>query len=131
MASPLWPTQLPFFLANLQETPGDGAVRFQPDAGPPITRLRWSSVPVLFQGSLILRENSQKVVLDTFFRATLAQGTLRFHFPDPNVGFATGNATSEDDPLWLFSGPPVYTHLVGDGTKTASYRANLSLEKQP
>ena len=132
MAQPLWPSTLPFFLANLEESSGDGAVRFQPDAGPALVRRRYSAVTTQFAGSMILRGSAQKAALDTFFHATLSEGVFSFHFPDPNVGFETGSATSTDDPLFRFLGPPSYTHLAGDGTgRTSAYRVSLSLEKLP
>ena len=131
MAQPLWPSTLPFFLTDLEEVPGDGAVRFQPDAGPSIVRRRYSSTTTTFSGALILRENAQKHALDTFFHATLLEGVKSFHFPDPNTGFATGSATSADDPLFRFLSPPTYTHLAGDGSKTRAYRVELALEMLP
>ena len=131
MTHPLWPSELPEFLTNLRETPGDGAVRFQPDAGPELVRRRYSAVSTVFTGSLLLRSNTEKHLLDTFFHATLSEGVKRFHFPDPNAGFETGNSTSDDDPLFRFKRPPSYTHLVGDGEKTRAYRVALVLEKLP
>ena len=132
MTAPLWPTELPDdFLRDLQEVPGDGSLRFQPDAGPALTRRRYSAVPTTFIGQMILNSRSQKNAMDTFYHTTTAEGSKAFHFPNPNVGFESGSATSTSDPKWRFKRPPRYTHLSGDGTATKNYRVDLTMEMLP
>ena len=132
MTAPLWPVELPHdFLRDLQEIPGDGSLRFQPDAGPALTRRRFTAVATRFVGQMVLESRAQKNAMDTFYHSTTAEGSLSFHFPDPNVGFASGSATSTSDPEWRFLRPPRYTHLSGDGTATKNYRVDLNLERLP
>ena len=131
MTHPVWPVEVPGFDRNVTEARGDGATRFQPSAGVALVRRRFSSVPTVYTGTITLITNAEKTALSAFYVGTLQEGVLRFHFPDPNVGFATGQAPSTDDPLWRFRGPPTYTHLLADDGQTWHYRASVDMEKLP
>ncbi len=81
---PTWPASLPQSLKveGLSRQRQDGAIRFQPDAGVPITRRRGTGVTINIGGILVL-SSAQLQTLDTFYNTTLVEGVASFTWVDP------------------------------------------------
>jgi hypothetical protein len=86
MASVSWPAGLPatLLLEGLQAVPQSNVIRTAMDAGPQKARRRYTAVPKAFTGKLRL-DPDQRVILENFYRHTLADGVLRFNFTDPQT----------------------------------------------
>jgi hypothetical protein len=63
----------------------DPVIRTQMDAGPVKQRLRYTAVPKLFNGSVVVDEEERKI-FETWFVQTLGYGTLRFVMRNPETG---------------------------------------------
>jgi hypothetical protein len=105
-----WPVDLPqaFQISGFSEGSGDGSVEYQPDVGPPLTRLRTAAVVRPMAGNMILTD-VQLASFRTFFDTTLLSGTLPFNFPDQvRSGTLLVKFTKQNRPSWLNLGGPTY-----------------------
>lgn len=82
---PSWPATLPEFNADsYSEEDADGLVRTQMDAGPEFRRRRFTAVPTRITTSLLLTDTQTDTLL-TFYRDTLAGGSLPFDWDHPRT----------------------------------------------
>jgi hypothetical protein len=113
-----WPGGLPQRLqvSGASRGMGDATVEYQPDLGPPITRLGATAVAEPLAGTMICTA-AQIASFRTFFITTLLRGSLPFHFPDPDTDGA-------DSLLVKFTKqtPPGYAPMGGD-----TWQLSLSL----
>lgn len=77
-----WPSTLPqkVLQGGYSEGVGDGLLEYQPDTGPPMTRLRTSANPRPIAVNFELT-SAQLQTLIAFFTTTLIGGSLPFNFP--------------------------------------------------
>lgn len=102
-----WPNGLPIpKIGGLNGQYQNAVIRTKMDAGPAKQRRRFTAVPKLFSGRLILNEE-QRSLLDAFYRNSIGHGTLRFDMKNPQTGqeetFRMTEPYSEDgndDGLW-------------------------------
>lgn len=113
-----WPSLLPAHLNadDYSERRLEGVIRSQMDAGPAFVRRRYSAVPIVISGSLVLSVD-QVAVLDEFYFETTAQGALAFDWRHPRTQAFVS---------MRFLGPPGYQSLSHD-----LYQASLSIEILP
>ena len=112
-----WPESLPLALCEgYRETPPETSLRTAMDQGPAKTRQRTTAGVSTLSLNFIL-STAQTALLDGFFTADTAGGSLAFGFTHPR----TGGAVS-----CRFRQPPVYQALNGD-----YYRVGLELEVLP
>lgn len=79
-----WPGSLPQAMqadSAFSEGVGDGLLEYQPETGPPITRLRSTSSTRPMTGTMFCT-SAQIATLKTFFNGNLLGGALPFNFPD-------------------------------------------------
>ena len=91
-------------------------LRTSVDAGPEKRRRRFTAAPRPLIGTMRMT-TAQVAAFETFFRTTLADGTLAFDFPHPR----TQSTLSV-----VFASPPSWTNAGGD-----YYDVILPLEIQP
>jgi hypothetical protein len=99
-----WPGTLPqtALVDSLQAKITKSVVEFQPDAGPPIRRARYSQHVKTYPISMIMTV-AQRNTFETFY---LANEALLIDFPDPHGGVLAS--------FW-FDEPPNYTTMgTGD-----------------
>ena len=83
MADP-WPVTLPQApLEGASRVPVDGVLRVQPDTGPPISRRRYTAVPIVLDNWETILDGTQYATLMTFHDTTLQGGALPFDWRDP------------------------------------------------
>lgn len=83
MADP-WPPSLPQApLVGAGRAPVDAVLRVQPDTGPPISRRRYTAVPIALPPWETILTGTQYQTLETFFNTTLINGSLPFEERDP------------------------------------------------
>jgi hypothetical protein len=110
MASISWPEELPatLLLEGLSAKQESNVIRTQMDAGPRKTRRRYTAHVKTFTGKLLLT-SAQRLILEQFYRAALADGALRFNFTDPltletrEFRFADGYTETAADGLFEIS----------------------------
>lgn len=118
---PTYPATLPNQFLGLRDKKEDNVIRTQMDAGPAITRRRYTavartiSVPVVFTGS-------QRETFDDFFRDDLKDGSLAFEWTDP-----VDDATV----FFRFTKPPEFTTMRGGSASERIYRSSFALEILP
>ena len=111
-----YPEQLPPVRASgFSAQYKDPVIRTQMDAGPTKQRLRYTAVPKLFTGSIIVNEE-ERSIFETWFKQTLGFGTLRFVMRNPQTGI------SEE---FRFTG--AYKEVETEG----HFELSLSLERLP
>lgn len=100
----VWPGTLPTLeiVGAFSFTLADDTVRTEMDVGPPKVRRRAASRPVPVRMGHPALTAVQAATFVTFYRDTLAGGSLAFDMADPRPG-ATGNASLR------FSAPPTIT----------------------
>lgn len=115
---PTWPTTLPQILEQRSYREGmpDNVLRTSVDAGPEKRRRRFTAAPRPLAGTIRMT-GMELQQFETFFRTTLADGTLAFDFPHPRT-----QATLSV----VFASPPSWTNAGGD-----YYDVTLPLEIQP
>lgn len=118
MATPAWPAELPCQpeLGSWQETPQSDVVRFQPEAGPPITRRR-GTVQTMQAMATFVFAKEEYIVFRDWYRASLKGGALRFGMVHP----VTGEAAQ-----WTFDGEPQMT-----ATTNRRVRVSVQLRQMP
>jgi hypothetical protein len=86
MASISWPAELPetLLLEGLSAERKSNVIRTAMDAGPPKTRRRYTAAVKQFSGKLFL-DAAQRITLEQFYHAALADGALRFNFANPQT----------------------------------------------
>jgi len=101
-----WPAGLPqhFDGTSFTEARQQGALRSAMDAGPAKLRRRFTAVPVNIDGTMLV-DATQAALLETFHRATLAEGTLAFEWIHPRTGGAVTMRFREPPALAFVSGP--------------------------
>lgn len=111
-----WPSTMPQALIaqGASEGAGDGLAEYQPDTGPPITRLRTNSV-VRPLGGYMICSDAQIATFRSFFNTTISRGALPFTFPDPMTGATLLVKFAKQS-------PPSWNPLGGN-----NYQLNLSL----
>jgi hypothetical protein len=110
-----WTATLPqhFQQGTYKETEKDLVIKFAPEAGPPMTRLRCESNEMLFSGEMLV-SSAQKATLRTFWETNCA-GT--FDFPDPDTGVVI---------VVRFVDPPEYSDFV-----PGYWKVTLKMAKVP
>lgn len=85
---PNWPESLRFcpVAGSYQERPVDAVLRTEVDAGPDLTRKRFTAVPVNISFTLPKMSRAQFVVFRTWFSNDLDQGALTFNAKHPLTG---------------------------------------------
>ena len=123
MADP-WPISLPQApLVGAGRAPIDGTLRARPDTGPPITRRRYTAVPIILDNWETVLTGTQYVTLMAFHDTTLVGGSLPFDWDDPLDG-----TTVE----MRFLEPPRAICIRPDSnTANRLWRVNLSLAIDP
>lgn len=83
----VWPAGLPTHqeIEGYEETPPELSIRSPMDVGPVKLRRRYSTGPTTWRGSLLVSQ-AQVATLLTFWRDTLAGGSLAFDWEHPRVG---------------------------------------------
>jgi hypothetical protein len=116
--SAVWPAGLPpaTEIDQYRESPPELALRSEMDAGPAKLRRRYSAGPTAWQGTMQL-DQAQAALLDTFWRTTLAGGSLAFDWFHPRTTAAV---------VMRFLGPPQLRHLTGP-----LWEADLRMEILP
>jgi hypothetical protein len=71
-------------MEGLSAKQNSNVIRTEMDAGPAKARRRYTVVSKTFSGKLFLSA-SQRLVLEQFYRAALADGVLRFNFTNPQT----------------------------------------------
>lgn len=121
MPTPTYPTTLPNQLLGLRDKREDNVVRTQMEAGPAITRRRYTasvrtlSVPVVFTGA-------QRAIFEDFFEDDLKSGSLSFEWNDP---------LTDETAIFRFTKPPEFTTMRGGEPDDRIYRATFALEILP
>lgn len=115
MALPVWPAALPpFDAAAYTRTPGPSGARFEPDRGPAKQRQLTRAAPWVLQLQLSLSTaTAHRATFWTFWRDTLARGSLAFTMADPVEGgsyswrFVVGAEPQErlEIPFWVLAFP--------------------------
>ncbi len=108
-------------LQGWSEQLGDGAIQTAMDSGPPKMRRRFTAVPTAYTVALML-SNAQVDTLTSFWRDTLAMGSLKFDWKDPRSGAA---ATFSFAKTGQSSAPKIEAADVG------VFKASFSLIKWP
>lgn len=104
MTTPAWPSaptlpQTPMF-GSFDETPQRNVAAFQPDVGQSKQRRRSTASGSICSAQFEVND-TQRAALDTFYRTTLADGTLPFTWNHPISGT---NYT------WAFEEAPTYSN---------------------
>lgn len=101
MASATWPVSLPQkpLQKGYSEQQDDNLLRSQVDAGPVMTRPRYTTTTINFTFQMVLT-NMQSQILEAFFSNDLSYGSLKFDWVHPRTG-ATGE--------FRFLSPPKHT----------------------
>jgi hypothetical protein len=121
--NPVWSSGLPQdqFL-ELSDHRQAGFVRTQTETGPAKKRLRFTAVARAVQMALTLT-GAQRAIFDSFWIATLKEGSLPFDWKDP-VGDSTVT--------FSFVSPPTWSLLVGNADPDKRvWQATLDLEILP
>jgi len=88
----IWPPDLPqkWLMKGSKSEPVDGRVQWEPEAGPPIVRSRFTSEHIIHSVELIVRD-AQLNLLEAFYAASatgsppgLAGGGVAFEWSDPD-----------------------------------------------
>lgn len=81
-----WPDSLPqvLILDGLNAKKRSSVVRTEMDAGPAKQRRRYTVSTKEFKGSIVVTE-SQRQILENFYRVVLSDGVLRFQMKDPQT----------------------------------------------
>lgn len=117
MASSTWPISLPqYVLEGYTETPQDGSIRSDVDAGPPKIRRRFTAIRTSFECRMVLTSEQVQTLTD-FYISTLQMGSLKFDFYHPRTSSFVE---------MRFMSAPAFTHMAGN-----LYDVTLSLEKMP
>lgn len=104
MSYAVFPDTLPLIsLDGLEEKIQDVCVRTAMESGPAKVRRRFTAASVFISGQLVL-STSQLSVFDSFFRDSVAMGSLPFYWKHPR---------SLEPCLCRFSSPPVYSCSAG------------------
>lgn len=87
MAAPSWPSTLPQRPQSdgYERRPKSSVIAFETEVGPGKRRRR-SSVRMMLVSATFRIDGSQLSTFETFFRSTLADGTLVFQWADPVDG---------------------------------------------
>src|SRR5690348_9781637 len=85
---------------GFDETPQPNNASFQPDVGPQKDRRRSTASGANISAQFELND-TQRAALDTFYRTTLADGTLPFTWTHPVDGTSYS---------WKFQAPPTYSN---------------------
>lgn len=112
MTNIIWPESLPQVLRldGLQGKPKRNVIRTQMDAGPQKQRRRYTVNTKDFNGTLILTE-TQRRIFDSFYKNTIADGSLRFLMKDPQTleirefRFRAEYSEENTDGLWKITLP--------------------------
>lgn len=86
MTNRIWPVSLPQVLC-LDGQKGkrkSNVIRTGMDAGPAKARRRYTVTEKLFEGSIIVTE-TQRLLLEDWYKTVLGDGTLRFVMKDPQT----------------------------------------------
>ena len=117
-----WPASLPqsqFIGATDQDD--DSVLRTPMDSGPPTRRNRFTAITRSVRTPMTL-DGTQKATFDTFYRTTIANGSLSFDWEDP-ASLATVS--------FAFKSPPVWTMLHLGTAAGRFWSTSLDLEIQP
>lgn len=117
-----WPATVPFPKFGWTEQRQKGFIRTPMETGPAKVRRRFSAVSRQMEVTVGI-EAEERAILEQFFAATLAEGSLPFTAPDKVAG--TGTAT------YRFIEPPAYVHRQSNGPKTTVYTVTLTIERLP
>ena len=100
MSVPSWDSRLPqkMKMAGLGGSEPDNVLRSTMDVGPDKTRPRGSAQPEPIQGYQIMTK-TQFGYFQSFYRTTLAQGSLRFSWTHPVTG-ASCEMKFRESPSW-------------------------------
>jgi hypothetical protein len=84
MANIAWPPELPktLLIEGLSKQPQGSVIRTAMDAGPKKARRRYTARTINFSGRQVLSA-AELAAFELFYRASLADGALRFNFTDP------------------------------------------------
>lgn len=101
MAAATWPSGLPQIPLQdgFNEKEGKATIDTPMDAGPPKSRRRFTAAPMPVEMQFLMTKE-QKLLFQTFYRDTIASGSLRFNFTDP---------TEEELYEYRIVEPPEYT----------------------
>ena len=115
----LWPETLPqaFLLDSYRSARPQTVLRSKPEAGPAITRRRFSKGVTPFGGEMMMSK-AQRNALVVFFDETLEGGALAFRFPAQDGSADTWDVrfTAEPEEGWVSA-----TH----------WRVSLAMERLP
>lgn len=114
-----WPASLPQTLEiGASENFVKGFIRTPVDQGPSKSRRLFTSTPRVHSGTMLF-DNAQRVTFDTFYKTTLAEGSLEFDFIDP-IDLSTVSAR--------FVEPPTFALLSGSTSGVGLYRGSFVIE---
>jgi hypothetical protein len=87
----IWPSTLPQYVLsdNYSRAPVDNTIESEVDSGGYVEKRRRFSAEVDIVSVSYQMTLTQKGYFNTFFRSTLYSGTLRFNWPDPEIGGTT------------------------------------------
>jgi hypothetical protein len=71
-------------MEGLSAQPKSNVIRTQMDAGPRKARRRYTASTKTFTGKMLLTP-AQRLILEQFYHAALADGALRFNFANPQT----------------------------------------------
>ncbi len=118
-----WPAGLPQIpLSGVTAGDDDSVLRSPMDSGPPTRRNRFTAITQSLEFPMIMT-GTERATFDTFYRTTIANGSLSFDWEDP---------LDDSTVSMAFKAPPRWSLLVGSDTAAdRRWSSTFSLEIQP